>query len=49
MIVFQRLEIAPLHGLLARIPSGEFDGLLFKDGAWALQKDVEIMPKDFKK
>jgi hypothetical protein len=48
MIIFQRLETASSGGFLGRVPSGIFDGLLFKDGEWKLQKDVDVTPADFK-
>ncbi|MDR1405776.1 MAG: hypothetical protein LBI89_01050 [Prevotellaceae bacterium] len=49
MILFQRLELAPLGDLPGRVPSGAFDGLLFRDGGWTLQKDVAVTPDDFKR
>jgi hypothetical protein len=48
MIVFQRLEAMPVDGSPGRVPSGEFDGLRFHDGAWKLQKNVDVTPEDFK-
>ncbi len=52
MIVYQRLEIAaiPIRGNLpGRVPTDAFDGLVFTDGRWTLQKDVDTDPRDFRR
>jgi hypothetical protein len=49
MIVFQRLETVSLGEFPGRVPSGVFDGLLFDNGEWKLQKEVDVTPDDFKK
>jgi hypothetical protein len=49
MIVYQRLQsetVWPGHPP-AGVPIDVFDGLLFHDGRWQLQKEVKLKPKDF--
>jgi hypothetical protein len=49
MIVYQRMQLETLHPghPPVGVPTDVFDGLVFENGRWLLQKEVSLTAKDF--